>query len=112
MRGHDGESQPRGALGHGGRQHGADVDALLERAVGDPQREPRVADDQRDDVGVGAGDLEALARELRAQRAALAWSFSTRRGCSRSSSSAAIAAATAGGGGAVEVDSERAWAAR
>ena len=35
-------------------------------------------------------------------------SFSTRRGCSRSSSSAAIAAATAGGGSAVEKISVRA----
>ena len=43
---------------------------------------------------------------------ALACSFSTRRGCSRSSSSAAIAAAMTGGGGAAEVDSERAWVAR
>ena len=43
---------------------------------------------------------------------ALACSFSTRRGCSRSSSSAAIAAATTGGAGAVEAASVRAWAAR
>ena len=40
--------------------------------------------------------------------AALRWSFSTRRGCSRSSSSAAIAAATAGGERAVEKISVRA----
>ena len=39
---------------------------------------------------------------------ALAWSFSTRRGCSASSSSAASAAATTGGGSAVEKMSERA----
>ena len=39
---------------------------------------------------------------------ALAWSFSTRRGCSRRSSSAASAPATAGGGNAVEKISERA----
>ena len=41
VRGHDRQPQPRRALGHVGRQHGADVDALLERAVGDPQRQPR-----------------------------------------------------------------------
>ena len=38
----------------------------------------------------------------------LRWSFSTRRGCSRSSPSAAIAAATDGGGSAVEKISVRA----
>ena len=68
VRGHDRQPQPRRALGHVGRQHGADVDALLERAVGDPQRQPGVADHERDDVRVGAGDLEALARELGAQQ--------------------------------------------
>jgi hypothetical protein len=54
--------------------------------------------------GTGRPDPDRASRSTSALRC----SFSTRRGCSRSSSSAAIAAATAGGGSAVEKISVRA----
>ena len=70
VRGHDGEAQPRRALGHGRRPH-----RLRRRR---PARAPprrcraacaRVADHERDDVRARARHVEALARELLAQRA-------------------------------------------
>ena len=53
--------------GIGGRADGLGEDAELERVVDDPQRQLGVADDERDDVRGGAGDLEALAGEAVAQ---------------------------------------------
>ena len=87
---------PSGTVG--GRIAWAKTPAL-ERRLADRHRQVRRRRRQRHDLGLRAGDLEALAGELgRAASSALAWSFSTRRGCSRSSSSAASAPATAGGG--------------
>ena len=109
VRGHHRQAQARGALGHGRRADRLGEDAALDRQLADPHRQRGVADDERHDLRRRARDVEALARELVAQRVGVGLQLARRaRGCSASSSSAASAPATAGGGGAVEKMSGRA----
>ena len=68
VRRHHREPQPRRAVGHRRRPDRLREDALLERRLADPHREVGVADDQRHDLRLRARDVEALARELVAQR--------------------------------------------
>ena len=109
MRRHHGEPQARGAGGHRRRADRLGEDALLERPLARPRRprRRRRRSAARSASGRPAPAGPAAASASRST-AALRCSFSTRRGCSRSSSSAAIAAATAGGGSAVEKISVRA----
>ncbi len=106
---HRREAQPRGALGHGRRPDSLGEDAALQQPLAERHRPLRVADLERDDLGLAAADGAGPRRPARraASRRSPA-ARSTRCGAASSSSSAASAAASAGGGGAVEKTNGRA----